>query len=228
MGNLERVQKFENAYQASGWRDGPNLITGSSPPQTVNASYVPWRNEIILPAAMLQPPLFDPDADDAVNYGALGAVVGHEIGHAFDQRGRRYDGYGARLRLVDTCRRREFRSARSARSNSSTVTAGDSNQRVERRTHARREHRRPCRPCRRGSRLPPLTPEARPRRSIDGFTGEQRLFVRWAQLWRTLTRDEYLRQTLLTQPACAARAPRQRRRRQPRRLSCRVRRPARR
>ena len=63
-------------------------------PQTVNAYYNPALNEIVLPAAMLQPPLFDWAADDAVNYGALGATIGHELGHALDERGRRYDSRG--------------------------------------------------------------------------------------------------------------------------------------
>ena len=62
------------------------------PPQTVNAYYSAAANEIVLPAAILQPPLFDLGADDAVNYGALGALMGHEVGHAFDDRGRRFDG----------------------------------------------------------------------------------------------------------------------------------------
>ena len=63
-------------------------------PQTVNAYYNPGMNEIVFPAAILQPPFFDPDADDAVNYGGIGAVIGHEIGHGFDDQGSKYDGDG--------------------------------------------------------------------------------------------------------------------------------------
>ena len=63
-------------------------------PQTVNAYYNPLKNEIVFPAAILQPPFFDVTADDAVNYGAIGAVIGHEIGHGFDDQGRHYDGDG--------------------------------------------------------------------------------------------------------------------------------------
>jgi putative endopeptidase len=63
-------------------------------PQTVNAYYSPTNNEIVFPAAILQPPFFDPDADDAVNYGGIGAVIGHEIGHGFDDQGRKSDGSG--------------------------------------------------------------------------------------------------------------------------------------
>ncbi len=63
-------------------------------PQTVNAYYNPVRNEIVFPAAILQPPFFDMDADDAVNYGGIGGVIGHEMGHGFDDQGRRYDAKG--------------------------------------------------------------------------------------------------------------------------------------
>ncbi len=63
-------------------------------PQTVNAYYNPVRNEIVFPAAILQPPFFDLAADDAVNYGAIGAVIGHEMGHGFDDQGRRFDAKG--------------------------------------------------------------------------------------------------------------------------------------
>ena len=63
-------------------------------PQTVNAYYNPALNEIVFPAAILQPPFFDPEADDAVNFGAIGAVIGHEIGHGFDDQGSRYDAHG--------------------------------------------------------------------------------------------------------------------------------------
>src|SRR6187397_1039707 len=64
-------------------------------PQTINAYYNPVRNEIVFPAAILQPPFFNLEADDAVNYGGIGAVIGHEMGHGFDDQGSRYDGTGA-------------------------------------------------------------------------------------------------------------------------------------
>ena len=63
-------------------------------PQTVNAYYNPLMNEIVFPAALLQPPFFDMSADDAANYGGIGAVIGHEIGHGFDDQGRKFDGAG--------------------------------------------------------------------------------------------------------------------------------------
>ena len=63
-------------------------------PQTVNAYYEPTMNVIVFPAAILQPPFFNPDAEDAANYGGIGAVIGHEIGHGFDDQGSQYDGDG--------------------------------------------------------------------------------------------------------------------------------------
>ena len=89
-------------------------------PQTVNAYYHPLRNEIVFPAAILQPPFFNEDADDAVNYGGIGAVIGHEIGHGFDDQGSTCDGDGRLRELVD--RRRPRRPSRSAPRSSSPST----------------------------------------------------------------------------------------------------------
>ena len=80
-------------------------------PQTVNAYYHPLLNEIVFPAAILQPPFFTADADDAVNYGGIGAVIGHEIGHGFDDQGSQYDGSGAAAELVDRGRPDRLRGA---------------------------------------------------------------------------------------------------------------------
>ena len=77
-------------------------------PQTVNAYYHPRLNEIVFPAAILQPPFFDPEADDAANYGGIGAVIGHEIGHGFDDQGSKYDGDGAMTDWWDAADRTEF------------------------------------------------------------------------------------------------------------------------
>src|SRR5690606_4901347 len=78
-GNARRAQQFENDYLMMRLRRRVEPGHWLMPPQTVNAYYTPSRNEIILPAAILQPPMFDPDAEDAVNYGAIGAIIGHEI-----------------------------------------------------------------------------------------------------------------------------------------------------
>jgi putative endopeptidase len=93
--------------RAGAWRTAGDLAKIGQPvdhdewlttPQTVNAFYNPRRNEVVFPAAALQPPLFDPDVDDAANYGGIGSTIGHEIGHGFDDQGSQYDGDG---NLVD-------------------------------------------------------------------------------------------------------------------------------
>ena len=113
-------------------------------PQTVNAYYNPVRNEIVFPAAILQPPFFDPTADDAVNYGGIGGVIGHEIGHGFDDQGRRYDANGT-LRDWWTAEGRRGVQKRARRGWSRSTTAFEPlpGPERERRAHARREHRRP-------------------------------------------------------------------------------------
>jgi len=94
-GNARRAAAFELDRQLAKIGKPVDRLEWFMSPQTVNAYYNPGMNEIVFPAAILQPPFFDPDADDAVNYGAIGAVIGHEIGHGFDDQGSKYDGRGA-------------------------------------------------------------------------------------------------------------------------------------
>ncbi|KNC17800.1 peptidase M13 [Arthrobacter sp. RIT-PI-e] len=93
-GNVLRANEFEHSRQLG--KLGRPIDRGAwlMTPQTVNAYYMPTMNEIVFPAAILQPPFFDIEADDAVNYGAIGAVIGHEIGHGFDDKGSQFDGTG--------------------------------------------------------------------------------------------------------------------------------------
>ena len=120
--------------------------SGCMTPQTVNAYYSPLLNEIVFPAAILQPPFFHFDADDAVNYGAIGAVIGHEIGHGFDDQGRQFDGDGHAARLVAAARRHGVPEARrSCSSSSSTPSRPLPGLHVNGRADARREYRRPRR-----------------------------------------------------------------------------------
>ncbi|MDE1943154.1 MAG: M13 family metallopeptidase [Betaproteobacteria bacterium] len=94
LGNLMRASEFETRRQIRKLGQPIDREEWGMTPQTVNAYYSPRMNEIVFPAAILQPPFFDPDADDAVNYGAIGAVIGHEISHAFDDQGSQSDGDG--------------------------------------------------------------------------------------------------------------------------------------
>ena len=123
-------------------------------PQTVNAYANPLLNEIVFPAAILQPPFFDPNADAAVNYGGIGAVIGHEISHHFDDQGRKFDAKGKLAELVD---RRRTSSAFKTLTDK-VVAQYDAYEPLpgaqgERRADARREHRRSRRP-----RPSPMTP----------------------------------------------------------------------
>ncbi|GAA0596995.1 peptidase M13 [Kribbella sandramycini] len=94
IGNLRRSVAVETARELAKLGTPVDRDEWHMPPQTVNAYYNPRQNEIVFPAGILHPPFFDLDADDAVNYGAIGAVIGHEIGHGFDDQGSRYDGAG--------------------------------------------------------------------------------------------------------------------------------------
>ena len=101
VGNIKRAFLVENEFQLGKAGKPIDPEQWGMTPQTINAYYNPVRNEIVFPAAILQPPFFNLEADDAVNYGAIGGVIGHEMGHGFDDQGRRYDASGAAARLVD-------------------------------------------------------------------------------------------------------------------------------
>lgn len=94
MGNVRAASRFDQAWDWSKIGKPVDRLEWLMTPQTVNAYYLQTGNEIVFPAAILQPPFFDPEADDAVNFGGIGAVIGHEIGHGFDDQGSKYDGTG--------------------------------------------------------------------------------------------------------------------------------------
>jgi putative endopeptidase len=196
LGNWQRALKFENQSRLGnigGSAGGEWML----PPQTVNAYYSAAANEIVIPAAILQPPLFDLAADDAVNYGAAGSLMGHEIGHAFDDRGRRFDGAGA-VRDWWTDRDTSAYQERVARlvaqmdayeplpglRVNGTLTAAESMGDLSGLAIAFRAYN--------------LSLKGKRSSVIDGLTGEQRFFMGWARMWRSKERDEYVRSTLQT------------------------------
>ena len=164
---------------------------------SVNAYYNPALNEIVLPASLLQPPLFDVEADDAVNYGALGATVGHEISHAFDEAGRRYDargtirqwwtlGRGARVSAARERPQRDLFSAFSPLPGlhvNGDLTLAENLADLAGVSVAYRAYM--------------LSLDGRPAPILDGFTGPQRFFLGYARMWRIKVRDDFLRQWLL-------------------------------
>ena len=169
--------------------------------QTVNASYTPVFNAITFPGGILQPPFFGPNADPAVNYGAIGAVIGHEIGHGFDDQGAKSDGTGA-LRdwwqAEDKAKFEEKGDKLAAQYSAicpwddgdtcinGRLTLGENIGDVGGLSMAYRAYRMSLK----GNEAP----------VIDGFTGDQRFFMAWAQVWRAAEREASARQRLLTDP----------------------------
>ncbi len=168
-------------------------------PQTVNAYYSPAMTEIVFPAAILQPPFFDLSADPAVNYGAIGAVIGHEITHGFDDQGRRRDGEGNLRDWWTEEDEAEF-NARAQR----MIDQYDGYSPIEGMTIngalALGENIADLGGVRMAYKAWQRSLDGQEAPVIDGLTGEQRFFMGWAQIWRTLYRDEALRRQLITGP----------------------------
>jgi putative endopeptidase len=200
---------FENMTALSQWSQKQNYDEIGEPvdkskwgmsPQTVNAYFNPLNNEIVFPAAILQPPFYNYTADEAVNYGGIGAVIGHEISHAFDDSGARFDGDGNlknwwteedakafeergnklaeqydEVEVLDgVFINGKFTLGENIGDLGGVLGAYDGLQKYF------EENGRP--------------------ENIDGFTPEQRFFMSWATVWRTLSRDEALRNQILTDP----------------------------
>ncbi len=198
-GNIERATAFDWAFRV-GRLDEPVDETewGMTPP-TVNAYYSPTKNQIVFPAAILQPPFFDPDADPAINYGAIGGVIGHEITHGFDDQGRKSDGDG---KLTDWWTaedaERFMAEARKLGAQYSAIEPlpglkinGDLSM---------GENIADLGGLLLGLDAYRLSLEGKPAPVIDGFSGEQRVFLGWAQVWRGKYREDRMRQQRVTDP----------------------------
>jgi putative endopeptidase len=201
VGNAERAGKFEWAYDVSHIGKPVDKAEWGMTPQTVNAYYQSTKNEIVFPAAILQPPFFDPKADPAVNYGGIGAVIGHEITHGFDDQGRKSDGTGM-LRdwwAAEDAAKFEAQAARLGAQYEAVnfpqlpglhiigkLTMGENIGDLGGIILGLEAYR--------------ISLKGQPAPVIDGFTGEQRVFLGWGQVWRTMMRDDALRQLLATNP----------------------------
>ncbi|WP_345859087.1 M13 family metallopeptidase [Shewanella algae] len=199
VGNNQRYARFE--YQDMLAKLGKPIDRSEwhMTPQTVNAYYNPVMNEIVFPAAILQPPFFNMEADDAVNYGGIGAVIGHEISHGFDDQGAKYDGDG-NLRNWWTDKDREEFQKRGAQLSAQysqfealpgkfvngDLTLGENIGDLGGLTVALRSYH--------------LSLNGKEAPVMDGLTGDQRFFVGWSQVWRRNYRDEELGRRLLTDP----------------------------
>jgi len=199
LGNLHRSNMVEFKRMIDKLGKPVDKTEWGMTPQTVNAYYSASKNEIVFPAAILQPPFFNMEADDAVNYGGIGAVIGHEISHGFDHRGRQYNGDG---NLVDWWTKEdndEFEKRAEVMIQqyngynpidtmhvNGKLTLGENIADLAGLTISYYAYKKSLN----GKEAP----------VIDGFTGEQRFFLGWAQVWARKYRDETLRRRIMTDP----------------------------
>ncbi len=199
VGNMMRAWMADSQYQLGKAGKPVDPEEWGMTPQTVNAYYNPVRNEIVFPAAILQPPFFDMTADDAVNYGGIGGVIGHEMGHGFDDQGRRFDAKGNLRDWWTEKDAEEFtRRAKGLIEQYSAMevlpglhvngelTLGENIGDLTGVTISHRAYELSL-----GGKDAPV---------IDGTTGMQRFFYGWVQAWRGKYREDALRQLVLTNP----------------------------
>ena len=200
LGNVVRTQRFDHALQLSRLGKPVDRALWEMTPQTVNAYYNPLMNQITFPAAILQPPYFDPKADPAINYGSIGAIIGHEIGHGFDDQGRQFDATG---RIRDWWTERsgaEFnkRAEKLGRQYdqyepipgtkiNGKLTMGENIGDLGGLEMAYAAYKR-------------YTAQHGEPKVLGGLTGDQRFFIAYGQSWRSKIREGALRERLLTDP----------------------------
>jgi len=199
VGNNERANQFEYDRNLAKLGGPLDRTEWGMTPMTINAYYNPAMNEIVFPAAIMQPPFFDANADAALNYGAIGAVIGHEISHGFDDEGRQFDATGA-LRDWWTPADGTAFTARAAR----LVKQYDAYEPLPG-THVQGaltlgENIADLSGLRIAYEAYHLSLGGKPDRVIDGVTGDQRFFLGWAQVWRGKTRDAALLSQLTADP----------------------------
>ena len=196
-GNLRAIAAYQYNRTVSRLGRPVDRTEWGMTPQTVNAYYNASNNEIVFPAAILQPPFFNPQADDAVNYGGIVAVIGHEVSHAFDDQGSKSDGAGNLRNWWTDDDQQAFHQRTEALAAqydayaplegmhvNGHLTLGENIGDLSGLAVAYRAYRASL-----NGREAPV---------IDGFTGDQRFFMGWAQVWRSLFRDEALRNQLMT------------------------------
>ena len=201
IGNLQRIAAFGHAYEVAKIGKAVDRDEWHMTPQTVNAYYNPLMNEIVFPAAILQSPFFDMEADIAANYGGIGAVIGHEIGHGFDDQGSKYDGDGNMVDWWIDSDREAFEKLAGqlieqfdALSPAATpdihvngaFTVGENIGDLSGLEIAYKAYKLALK----GASAP----------VIDGLSGDQRFFLSWAQAWRGKNRPEEVRRRIATDP----------------------------
>ena len=199
--NIGRITKFARDIELAKIGKAVDKTEWLMTPQTVNAYYHPIQNEIVFPAAILQPPFFDLNADIAANYGGIGAVIGHEIGHGFDDQGSKFDGDGNMIDWWTESDRTEFEKRANALIKqfdalypeetpdihvNGALTVGENIGDLGGLAIGFKAYKLALK----GAQAP----------VIDGLTGEQRFFLSWAQAWRGKVRAEELRRRIATDP----------------------------
>jgi len=199
--NIGRITKFSRDIELAKIGKPVDKTEWLMTPQTVNAYYHPIQNEIVFPAAILQPPFFDLNADIAANYGGIGAVIGHEIGHGFDDQGSKFDGDGNMIDWWTESDRTEFEKRANALIKqfdalypeetpdihvNGALTVGENIGDLGGLAIGFKAYKLALK----GAEAP----------VIDGLTGEQRFFLSWAQAWRGKVRAEELRRRIATDP----------------------------
>jgi putative endopeptidase len=196
-GNAVRAREFEYQRQLNKLGKPVDRDEWFMTPMTVNAYANPLMNEIVFPAAILQPPFFDPNADPAVNYGAIGAVIGHEISHHFDDQGRKFDPTGKLAEWWTPADVERFKGYTDAvvkqygayeplpgTKVNGELTLGENIADLAGLTVAYDAYK--------------LSLKGQPAPVIDGYTGDQRFFLGFAQVWRNKYREPFLQQILTT------------------------------
>ena len=197
--NLVAIHRFEHEYALKKLGKPIDRSEWLMPPQMVNAYFNPQMNEIVFPAAILQPPFFNIEADDAINFGGIGAVIGHEISHGFDDQGSQYDGRGNLRNWWTLDDRTEFESRAEQlvaqyskfkpfedMNVNGKLTLGENIGDLGGLNAAYSAYH--------------LSLKGQNALVLDGFTGDQRLFLGWAQVWQFKYRETELRRRLLTDP----------------------------
>tara|TARA_R110002094_G_scaffold21337_5_gene33066 strand:- start:23702 stop:24658 length:957 start_codon:yes stop_codon:yes gene_type:complete len=199
VGNVMRSRQIEHQREVSKLGQPINRGEWFMTPHTVNAYYNPNMNEVVFPAAILQPPFFNVAADDAVNYGGIGAVIGHEFSHGFDDQGRKSDGSGM-LRdwwtEADAAAFSERANALVEQYNQFEVLPG----KLLNGEFTLGENIGDLSGLAVAYKAYQLSLNGEEAPVIDGYTGDQRFFMGWAQVWRRLYRDENLEVRITTDP----------------------------
>ena len=198
-GNLQRAALAEYKRQLERQGGPVDKSEWGMTPQTVNAGYSPWANSITFPAAILQPPFFDLAAEEAINYGAIGAAIGHEIGHGFDDTGSTFDGDGALRNWWTDEDRAEFEK-RTSKLVSQFNEFQPFDDLAVNGEFTLGENIGDLGGISIGLLAYQMSLNGEESPLIDGFTGVQRVFIGYGQTWRNKYRDERLRQLIQTDP----------------------------